>query len=148
MQPQASSESHPPISPPDKDQLLREVEFQTARSSGPGGQNVNKVNSKVILRLDITKSTTLSVDQKEVLLTKLKSKVSTEGILIVASQEKRSQLENKQFAIAKLMRLVETAFTRRKSRKATKPSKTAVAKRLNRKKIQSEKKELRKKPSA
>jgi len=75
--------------------LSGEFQFLTSRSSGPGGQNVNKVNSKVELRFDIQNSSLLSEEQKEILLVKLSAKISSEGILSIVSQRDRSQLTNK-----------------------------------------------------
>jgi len=122
---------------PDYVMLQTEVEFSTARSGGPGGQNVNKVNSKVILRFDITASKILTDDQK--------SKIG-EGVLIFQSQESRSQSENKEIVIRKFNDFLSKAFAVRKKRKATKPSKTSVQKRISEKKRKSEKKQWRQRP--
>ncbi|MEI9920641.1 MAG: alternative ribosome rescue aminoacyl-tRNA hydrolase ArfB [Bacteroidota bacterium] len=119
---------------PDYIMLQSEVEFSTARSGGPGGQNVNKVESKVILRFDVVGSRILSADQKE----KLKA-----DTIILQSQESRSQLENKELVIKKFDALLVKAFTERKKRKATKPSKSSVQKRISQKKRHSEKKKWR-----
>lgn len=126
--------------------ILPEVEFSTSRSSGPGGQNVNKVNTKVTLRWDIAKSTVLTDEQKVLVREKLKSKLTQEGVLIVHAQEKRSQLDNKATAIAKLDKLLARAFEVSKPRKKTKPGKSAVQKRLSGKKLHSEKKKWRQRP--
>ncbi len=123
--------------------IINELEFITSRSSGPGGQNVNKVNSKVTLRWDIKNSSVTTPEEKEMLLQKLSSKLSTEGILIISSQEKRSQLDNKEEALQKLAHLLNQAFTKRKKRKATKPSKAAKQNRLEKKKKHSDKKKMR-----
>ena len=123
--------------------LQTEVEFSTARSSGPGGQNVNKVNSKVILKLDINGSKILSEDEKVRILGKLKSYITNEGVLTLQAQEDRSQHQNKDLAIEKLNTLLVKAFTERKKRKATKPSKASVHKRISEKKQRSEKKQWR-----
>ena len=126
--------------------ILPEVEFSTSRSSGPGGQNVNKVNSKVTLRWDVTQSAILTEDQKALLQTKLASQLTQEGIVIVHAQEQRSQLDNKAAAIAKLDKLLARAFEVRKPRQKTKPGKSAVQKRLSGKKLHSEKKKWRQRP--
>jgi len=76
--------------------LSSEFQFLTSRSSGPGGQNVNKVNSKVELRFDIPNSSLLNDEQKEILLAKLATKITSDGILSVVSQRDRSQLANKE----------------------------------------------------
>lgn len=120
--------------------LENEFVFQTSRSSGPGGQNVNKVNSRVELRFDIANSTLLTDAQKEILQKKLASKLTSEGILIVVSQESRSQLENKELTVQKLYQLIGGALKPVKKRKPTRPPKSADEKRLQRKKLQAEKK--------
>jgi ribosome-associated protein len=124
--------------------LMPEVEFTTSRSGGPGGQNVNKVNSKVTVRFNITDSVILTDEEKSLLLTRLASKTTQEGVIIVNAQEKRSQLENKALAIVKLDKLLTKAFEKKKARKATKPSKAAKKKRLEEKKMHSQKKQWRK----
>lgn len=125
--------------------LLSEIEFTSSRSSGPGGQNVNKVNSKITLRFDVKQSEILTDEQREVLLTKLASKLTTEGVLLLHVQESRSQLENKQGALTKLEALIRKAFTKPKPRKKTKPTKAAKEKRVTDKKQRSEKKKWRQK---
>lgn len=124
-------------------ELAGELEFSTSTSSGPGGQNVNKVETKVILRFDVVKSAMLNEQEKEVLLKKLESKLTKEGVLILSAQEKRSQLQNKETVILKLEKLLEKALMRKKARKPTKPSKAAVQKRISSKKQLSEKKKWR-----
>jgi ribosome-associated protein len=126
--------------------LHPELNFSASRSGGPGGQNVNKVNSKITLRLDIANSTILSADEKAILLDKLASRLTADGELILIAQDKRSQLQNKESAIVKLEQLLTKAFTKRKARKATKPSKSSVRERIKKKKQQSEKKQWRQKP--
>jgi ribosome-associated protein len=122
-----------------------EMEFTASKSSGPGGQNVNKVNTRISLRFDIPNSQLLDDKEKEVLQKKLSSKLTNEGIFIIDSQEKRSQLQNKDIAIKKFYEILEKAFRKRKIRIATKPSKSAIKKRLDGKKQQGEKKANRKK---
>lgn len=123
--------------------LESEFVFQTSRSSGPGGQNVNKVNSRVELRFDIPNSALLKNEQKQLLLKKLASKVSSEGILIVVSQETRSQLENKELAVQKFYKLLSGALKPVKKRKATRPTKASEEKRLQKKREIGEKKAQR-----
>jgi len=125
--------------------LSAEFQFLTSRSSGPGGQNVNKVNSKVELRFDIQNSDLLSEDQKNILLVKLASKITSEGILSIVSQRDRSQLSNKEDAIEKLYLLISKALTPVKPRKNTKPTKGSVERRLATKRIKAEIKQNRQK---
>jgi len=125
--------------------LSAEFQFLTSRSSGPGGQNVNKVNSKVELRFDIQNSDLLSEDQKNILLVKLASKITSEGILSVVSQRDRSQLSNKEDAIEKLYLLISKALTPVKPRKNTRPTKGSVERRLATKRIKAEIKQNRQK---
>src|SRR5579859_1616135 len=115
------------------DYLASELEFTTSRSSGPGGQNVNKVNSKVTLRWNIKASTLLTAEEKELLLQKLSSRLTTDGALLIIAQDKRSQLQNKDEALSKLNRLLKQALVKKKKRKVTKPSKSSVQNRLNKK---------------
>ena len=126
--------------------LLSELKFSASRSGGPGGQNVNKVNSKVTLKFDVVHSRILSDEEKTTILKVLSSHLTNDGVLILSSQDKRSQLENKEDVIRKFEKLMAKAFTKKKVRKATKPSKSAVAKRITSKKLQAEKKKWRRGP--
>lgn len=125
--------------------LSGEFQFLTSRSSGPGGQNVNKVNSKVELRFDVQNSSLLSEEQKEILLVKLSTKISSEGILSIVSQRDRSQLTNKEDAISKFYVLISKALKPVKHRRSTRPTKGSVEKRLTGKRIKSEIKQNRSK---
>ena len=125
--------------------LSAEFIFQASRSSGPGGQNVNKVNSKIELRFNIQNSSILTDDQKEILLSKLSSKLSIEGFLIVISQRDRSQLVNKEDSIRKLYELIEKALRPAKRRKSTRPTRSSVEKRLEGKRIKADIKQSRQK---
>lgn len=126
-------------------EILHEFVFTTSRSSGPGGQNVNKVNTKVTLKWDVLNATSITDEQRTLIREKLKSYFTKEGVLILMAQDKRSQLANKEAVLHKLDQLLKKAFVRKKVRKATKPSKTAVSKRLESKKQHAEKKQWRKK---
>ena len=125
--------------------LSKELTFSASKSSGPGGQHVNKVNTKVTLRFDVVNSTLLNEEQKATILKKLTSKITKEGIFILFAQSTRSQIKNKEAVVQKLDRLLTKAFAKRKVRKSTKPTKAAVRKRLDNKKKQAEKKKLRRK---
>jgi ribosome-associated protein len=114
-----------------REALLREVSFKTSRSGGKGGQNVNKVSSKVELNLDIARSTLFSNEQKQLLSEKLSKRINSEGILQVITEEERSQLLNKERSLDKLILLITRALHRPKLRKATKPKKSSIEKRLN-----------------
>lgn len=126
--------------------LSAEFMFQASRSSGPGGQNVNKVNSKIELRFNIQNSLILTDDQKEILLSKLSAKISLDGFLIIVSQRDRSQLVNKEDAIRKLYELIEKALRPVKRRKSTRPTRSSVEKRLTGKRIKADIKQSRQKP--
>jgi len=125
--------------------LSSEFQFLTSRSSGPGGQNVNKVNSKVELRFDIQNSALLSDEQKDMLLKKLATKITSEGILSIVSQRDRSQLANKEDAVEKLYLLIGKALKPVKPRKNTRPTKGSVERRLATKRIKAEIKQNRQK---
>lgn len=125
--------------------LESELNFKTSRSGGSGGQNVNKVSTKVELNFNIASSKILSDEQKNLLLEKLTGQITKEGNLQVISQTERTQLGNKRIAIEKFYTILARAFTKPKKRKATKPSKGSKEKRLLTKKKNSEIKKLRNK---
>jgi ribosome-associated protein len=125
--------------------LGNEIIFSASRSSGAGGQNVNKVNTKVTLKFDVKNSQHLNEEEKEILLKKLSARLTNEGVLILSSQEKRSQLQNKEAVVLKFEKIIAKAFEKKKARKATKPSKGAVQERIKEKKQRSEKKQWRQK---
>jgi ribosome-associated protein len=131
----------------DKALLISEVSFKAVRSSGPGGQNVNKVASKVILSFDLLLSKALTEDEKAHLQTKLALKLSQENILLITSQEDRSQIKNKEIATKKFLRIIENGLKIDKPRKETKIPRGIKEKRLNAKKVMSVLKQNRKKPN-
>lgn len=118
--------------------LQTELTFKTSRSGGSGGQNVNKVSTKVLLEFDVVNSKFLDDDQREIILLKLENKINSEGILQVVSQTERTQLKNKKIALEKFNLLISNCFLVRKERKATKVPKVVKEKRLNDKRIKSE----------
>jgi ribosome-associated protein len=121
----------------------QEFSFITSRSSGPGGQNVNKVSSKVELRFDLNNSLLLTDDEKARIREKFTTKITSEGILRIVSQSERSQIKNKENCIEKFYILIRKALIIPIKRTPTKPSKKSIQKRLSDKRKAAEKKALR-----
>ena len=126
--------------------LLSELTFKSIRSSGSGGQHVNKVSSKVELHFNLKNSRVLSDNQKERLLTSLKTRLTKDKILVLQCDESRSQYRNKVLVIKRFVELIKKGLKVPKKRKPTKVPKSAIKKRLQSKRIQSERKASRKKP--
>ena len=125
--------------------LESELSFKVSRSSGPGGQNVNKVNSKVTLSFDVRRSQLLTEEEKQTIELKLASMLTKDGVLVLSSQDSRSQLDNKEGVIGKFEKVLSKAFEKKKKRVATKPTKSSNRKRVENKKLHSEKKKWRQK---
>lgn len=123
----------------------KELKFQFTRASGPGGQNVNKVSSRVELLFNVSASANLNEKEKETIRFKLKTRLDSEGILHIASQESRSQWTNRARVVEKFAELLRGALTVRKKRMKTKPSRSAKEVRIKSKKNLSTKKKLRNK---
>ena len=129
----------------DFDLLLSEVAFKTSRSGGSGGQNVNKVSTKVELSFDISASRNLTEEEKELLSEKLYNRITKDGVLLLTSQSERTQLGNKRVVIEKFKELLRAGFHKPKVRKPKQISKAMKARRLEAKKRRSEVKSLRRK---
>ena len=129
-----------------KERLLSELRFKATRSSGPGGQHVNKTSTRVELSWHIDTSLVFSEEEKLRLKEKLSNRITKEGVLSLASQNSRSQYKNKQDVISRFLILIEKSLQQPKKRKKTKPSQASKIKRLSNKKAHSEKKANRQKP--
>ena len=129
-----------------KDVIINELDFKAVRSSGSGGQNVNKVSSKVELHFNVLGSEVLDELLKERLKQKWQNRLTKEGELILQCDTSRSQHKNKEIVIKRFFKLLDEALLKPKKRKPTKPTKAAIKKRLKSKSIQAEKKSFRKKP--
>jgi ribosome-associated protein len=126
--------------------IKREINFNFSRSSGAGGQHVNKVSTRVELRFNIAGSQGLTDTEKHYIFKNLKNRINTENEFILTSQSSRSQLKNKESATERFFNLIESAVKPPKPRKATRPTRQSVAKRLEHKHKKSEIKQARRKP--
>jgi ribosome-associated protein len=123
-----------------KELLIQELSFKTSRSGGKGGQNVNKVSSKVMLNWDIANSQAFDSEQKDLIAERLSNRISKEGLLQLDSSIDRSQLKNKELVIVRFFNLIEDALKVDAKRIPTKTPKSVILDRLDRKKKQSSKK--------
>jgi ribosome-associated protein len=122
----------------------KEFVFSTSRSSGPGGQNVNKVSTKVELRFNLLLAESFTEEEKELVFRKLKNKITKEGEIVLVSQSERTQLMNKIVVIEKFYDIVSQALTVQKKRRATRPTLSSKIKRLEKKRSRGDIKKLRK----
>ena len=130
----------------DTEKIITELRIKAVRSSGAGGQNVNKVSSKAVLSFDLENSTALSEEEKLRAKSKLASRLTSDGILILNCDEDRSQLKNKSIVISRLLDILTNALLIPKIRKPTKIPKSVIRKRLHDKKNLSQTKQFRRKP--
>ena len=128
------------------EKLYNQLEFKFSRSSGPGGQNVNKVNRKAEAILNLNTTTLFSEEELELILKKLSNRIPSERILSVMNEESRSQLKNKKLAAEKMFLLLQSALKTEKPRKKTRPTLASMLKRKDEKRLISLKKNLRQKP--
>ncbi len=128
------------------DLILKELQFKAVRSSGAGGQNVNKVASKVVLTFNLKKSQALREEEKEWLLHQLATKLTSENQLILTCDEDRSQLRNKEIVIKRFLELITKSLIVPKKRKPTKIPRSVIEKRIKAKRNLSEIKQHRRKP--
>ncbi len=129
-----------------KEQILKELKFKYVRSSGPGGQHVNKVASKVLVFFDLQKSDGLDTNEKNLIASKLSSRLTNDLVLIMECDENRSQIRNKEKVISRLISLLKKAAFVAKKRLSTKPTKSSVKRKLEQKKRRGELKKNRMKP--
>ncbi len=130
----------------DLDKIKSELSYKAVRSSGAGGQNVNKVSSKVILSFDILQSNGLSNSEKELLKSKLRPRLTSDYILMLNGEEDRSQLKNKALVTKRFFEILKIALTIPKQRKATKIPRSVIEKRIKAKRNNSLIKQNRKRP--
>ena len=128
------------------EKLIKELNFKATRSSGAGGQHVNKVSSKIELFFDLENSAEFSEEQKKLLLKNLVTRLTKENILLLTCDESRSQHKNKELVIKRFLEIITQGLIIPKKRKPTKPSKSSIRKKAETKKKTSFKKVLRKKP--
>jgi ribosome-associated protein len=131
----------------DAEKIISELNFKAVRSSGSGGQNVNKVSSKVVLNFDLNASQALSEDEKLLLQENIAARLTSENILILNCDEDRSQLKNKEIVTKRFLEIIKKGLYVPKVRKATKVPKAVIKKRIKDKKNVSDLKQSRRKPN-
>jgi ribosome-associated protein len=130
----------------DKEKILSELDYKAVRSSGAGGQNVNKVSSKVVLSFNLEQSQALTEEEKALAETRLATKLTNDKVLILQCDEDRSQLRNKEIVTKRFLDIIENSLKVAKVRKATKIPRAVIKKRIENKRRQSEIKQSRKRP--
>lgn len=130
----------------DTDKIITELDYKAVRSSGAGGQNVNKVSSKVVLSFNLPASNSLSEEEKLLAKTRLASRLTTDGVLVLQCDEDRSQLRNKAIVTKHFIQIMEGALKVEKPRKPTKIPRSVIKKRIENKRRQSDKKQTRRRP--
>jgi len=130
-----------------QEKLISELQFKAVRSSGAGGQNVNKVSSKVVLTFDLNTSAVLSSEEKLLLETKISSRLTSDNILILNCDEDRSQLKNKEIVTKRFLSIISNGLIIPKTRKATRVPRSVIEKRIKAKRNLSTIKQTRKKPN-
>lgn len=131
----------------DSDKIISELNFKAVRSSGAGGQNVNKVSSKIVLNFDLEASQALSDEEKLLLKENISARLTSENIMILNCDEDRSQLKNKEIVIKRFLEIIKKGLFVPKIRKATKVPKSVIKKRIKDKKNISDLKQSRRKPN-
>ncbi|MFK5959224.1 MAG: alternative ribosome rescue aminoacyl-tRNA hydrolase ArfB [Lutibacter sp.] len=128
------------------EKIIKELKFKAVRSSGAGGQHVNKVSSKVELIFDLQNSSEFTIEEKELLFKNLKTKLTKDNLLLLQCDESRSQHKNKEIVVKRFLEIINNGLKIPKKRKPSKPTKSSILKRLEKKKKQAFKKVFRKKP--
>ena len=131
----------------DKEKILSELDYKAVRSSGAGGQNVNKVSSKVVLSFNLEQSQALTEEEKALAETRLATKLTNDKVLILQCDEDRSQLRNKEIVTKRFLDVIENSLKVAKVRKATKIPRAVIKKRIENKRRQSEIKQSRRRPN-
>jgi ribosome-associated protein len=130
----------------DTNTIVQELDYKAVRSSGAGGQNVNKVSSKVVLSFNLNSSKALTDEEKLLAETRLASRLTNDGILILQCDEDRSQLRNKDIVTKRFIAVMEAALKEEKPRKPTRIPRSVIKKRIEGKRRQADKKQSRKRP--
>jgi ribosome-associated protein len=130
----------------DTDKIITELDYKAVRSSGAGGQNVNKVSSKVVLSFNLPASNSLSEEERALAETRLASRLTTDGVLVLQCDEDRSQLRNKAIVTKRFIQIMKGALKVEKPRKPTKIPRSVIKKRIENKRRQSDKKQTRRRP--